>query len=69
MLLVLSRPGSRYSTFLKAITNKREAFTGVEGEVHYSRIPTEKQKNYRGEVNYNEKDDSVLPYSHYRADS
>lgn len=33
MLLVLGRPGSGCSTFLKAVTNKRESFAGVEGEV------------------------------------
>lgn len=33
MLLVLGRPGSGCSTFLKAVANKREAFAGVEGDV------------------------------------
>ena len=33
MLLVLGRPGSGCSTFLKAVSNKREGFAGVEGEV------------------------------------
>jgi ATP-binding cassette subfamily G (WHITE) protein 2 (SNQ2) len=62
MLLVLGRPGSGCSTFLKAIANKREAFAGVEGEVHYGGISAEEQKkNYRGEVNYNEEDDQHFP--------
>ncbi len=33
MLLVLGRPGSGCSTFLKAVTNKRDSFAGVEGDV------------------------------------
>ncbi|KAF4637433.1 hypothetical protein G7Y89_g666 [Cudoniella acicularis] len=62
MLLVLGRPGSGCSTFLKAITNKREAFAGVTGEVSYGGIPAaEQHKNYRGEVNYNEEDDQHFP--------
>ncbi|RDW72004.1 putative ATP-binding multidrug cassette transport protein [Coleophoma crateriformis] len=62
MLLVLGRPGSGCSTFLKAITNKRESFAGVYGEVSYGGISAAEQiKNYRGEVNYNEEDDSHFP--------
>ncbi|KAH6678280.1 ABC-2 type transporter-domain-containing protein [Halenospora varia] len=62
MLLVLGRPGSGCSTFLKAITNKRGGFAGVTGDVSYGGIPAEEQmKNYRGEVNYNEEDDQHFP--------
>jgi ABC-type multidrug transport system ATPase subunit len=62
MLLVLGKPGSGCSTFLKAIANKREGFAGVEGHVSYGGIPAEEQrKNYRGEVNYNEEDDQHFP--------
>ncbi|KAG0649701.1 abc multidrug transporter atrF [Hyphodiscus hymeniophilus] len=62
MLLVLGKPGSGCTTFLKAITNKRESFAGVEGEVHYGGISAEEQKKtYRGEVNYNEEDDQHFP--------
>ena len=62
MLLVLGRPGSGCSTFLKAVANKREAFAGVEGEVSYGGIPAKEQaKHYGGEVNYNEEDDQHFP--------
>lgn len=62
MLLVLGRPGSGCSTFLKAITNKREEFAAVTGDVYYGGISaTEQKKKYRGEVNYNEEDDQHLP--------
>ncbi|KAI0395863.1 ABC-2 type transporter-domain-containing protein [Xylariaceae sp. FL0594] len=58
MMLVLGRPGAGCSTFLKAITNNREAFAAVEGEVSYGGISAERQKKmYRGEVNYNPEDD------------
>jgi hypothetical protein len=62
MLLVLGRPGSGCSTFLKAVANKREAFADVEGEVSYGGIPAKEQaKHYKGEVNYNEEDDQHFP--------
>ncbi|TAQ88979.1 hypothetical protein B7494_g2691 [Chlorociboria aeruginascens] len=62
MLLVLGKPGSGCSTFLKAIANKRGEFAGVTGDVSYGGIPAEEQvKHYRGEVNYNEEDDQHFP--------
>ncbi|KAI5865403.1 ABC-2 type transporter-domain-containing protein [Durotheca rogersii] len=58
MMLVLGRPGSGCSTFLKAASNNCESFAAVEGEVSYGGIPAAKQKKmYRGEVNYNPEDD------------
>ncbi|KAI1101221.1 ABC-2 type transporter-domain-containing protein [Jackrogersella minutella] len=58
MMLVLGRPGSGCSTFLKAVSNKTESFAAVEGEISYGGIPAKKQKQiYRGEVNYNPEDD------------
>ncbi|KAL6709778.1 ATP-binding cassette transporter snq2 [Coniothyrium glycines] len=61
MMLVLGRPGSGCSTFLKAISNNRESYAAVEGEVSYGGIPAEKQKKFfRGEVTYNPEDDSHM---------
>lgn len=58
MMLVLGRPGSGCSTFLKAISNNRETFAEVTGDVSYGGIPADKQKKmYRGEVVYNQEDD------------
>ncbi|EKG16532.1 ABC transporter-like protein [Macrophomina phaseolina MS6] len=58
MMLVLGRPGSGCSTFLKAISNKREGYAAVTGDVTYGGISAEKQrKQFRGEVTYNPEDD------------
>ncbi|GAB7349284.1 hypothetical protein MBLNU459_g8429t2 [Dothideomycetes sp. NU459] len=58
MMLVLGRPGSGCTTFLKAVANNREGYAEVTGDVSYGGIPAEKQKKmYRGEVNYNMEDD------------
>lgn len=62
MMLVLGRPGSGCSTFLKAIANDRESFAEVTGDVTYGGISAaEQRKNYRGEVNYNPEDDQHFP--------
>lgn len=61
MCLVLGRPGSGCSTFLKAVANNRESYASVEGDVSYGGISAEKQKKqFRGEVNYNPEDDSHM---------
>lgn len=50
MMLVLGRPGSGCSTFLRAISNDREGFAEVTGDISYGGISAEKQKKtYRGE--------------------
>ena len=62
MMLVLGRPGSGCSTFLKTIANQRGSYAKVDGDVSYGGISAEKQKaQYRGEVGYNPEDDQHLP--------
>ncbi len=58
MVLVIGRPGSGCSTFLKTIANKRNGFIGVDGDVNYGGIPAKTMaKRYFGEVVYSEEDD------------
>ncbi|KAL7273145.1 ATP-binding cassette transporter snq2 [Rhizina undulata] len=62
MLLVLARPGSGSSTFLRALTNQRREFTNISGEVHYAGLPFELAKGqYRGEILFNGEEDIHLP--------
>ncbi|EAA35951.1 hypothetical protein GE21DRAFT_25 [Neurospora crassa] len=62
IMLVLGRPGSGCSTFLKVAANNRGDYAAVEGEVHYGGISAEEvAKKYRGEVVYNGEDDIHLP--------
>ncbi|KAK3372608.1 ABC-2 type transporter-domain-containing protein [Podospora didyma] len=62
MMLVLGRPGSGCSTFLRVIANNRGGYAAVEGEVSYSGISAaEADKHYRGEVVYNGEDDQHMP--------
>ncbi|KAL8291281.1 hypothetical protein RQP46_002259 [Phenoliferia psychrophenolica] len=58
MVLVLGRPGSGCTTFLKTIANQRGGYLSVDGDVSYGGIPAEVMgKQYRGEVVYNQEDD------------
>ncbi|KAJ6261194.1 ABC multidrug transporter atrB [Drechslerella dactyloides] len=58
MLLVLGRPGSGCSTFLKAIANQRKSFVAVNGEVTYGGTSARDiAKNYRSEILYNPEND------------
>ncbi|GKT48118.1 brefeldin A resistance protein [Colletotrichum spaethianum] len=62
IMLVLGRPGSGCSTFLKAIANHRDEYAQVDGEVFYGVIPAEDQlQRFRGEVVYCEEDDRHFP--------
>ncbi|KAG6901006.1 hypothetical protein C0995_002576 [Termitomyces sp. Mi166 len=62
MLLVLGRPGSGCTTFLKTIANRREEYYAVNGEVHYDCLSPEDIKNhYRGDIQYCPEDDIHFP--------
>ncbi|KAG6829831.1 hypothetical protein H0H92_003374 [Tricholoma furcatifolium] len=62
MLLVLGRPGSGCSTFLKTMANIREEYHSVNGEVHYDSLsPSDVRNHYRGDVQYCPEDDIHFP--------
>ncbi|OTB05427.1 hypothetical protein M426DRAFT_10751 [Hypoxylon sp. CI-4A] len=58
ILLVLGRPGSGCSTFLKTFCNQRAGYEDVLGDVTYGGTDAKTMaKNYRGEIIYNPEDD------------
>lgn len=62
MVLVLGRPGSGCTTFLKVIANQRFGYTKVNGEVLYGPFDSKTfEQRYRGEAVYNEEDDVHHP--------
>lgn len=62
MTLVLGRPGSGCTTFLKVLANYRAGFTAISGDVYYNGIPSEEfGDKYDGETVYNQEDDVFLP--------
>lgn len=62
MCLVLGRPGSGCTTFLKVVANQRFGYTNIEGEVLYGQFDSQTFGNkYRGEAVYNGEDDVHHP--------
>lgn len=61
MVLVLGKPGSGCTTFLKTIANQRYGYTGVTGEVLYGPWNAKEFDQYRGEAVYNAEDDIHHP--------
>lgn len=62
MCLVLGKPGSGCTSFLKVISNQRYGYTSVEGEVLYGQFDSSTfEKRYRGEAVYNGEDDIHHP--------
>lgn len=58
MVLVLGRPGSGCTTFLKIIANQRFGYTGIQGDVRYGPFTSDEfEKRYRGEAIYCQEDD------------
>jgi len=57
MVLVLGRPGSGCTTFLKTIANQRYGYTGFDGEVLYGPLTAKEFSQYRGEAVYSAEDD------------
>ncbi|KAG6026034.1 hypothetical protein E4U41_001372, partial [Claviceps citrina] len=58
LLLVLGRPGSGCSTFLKALCNQRSGFVSVSGSVTYGGASaSEMARSFRGDIIYNPEDD------------
>ncbi|KAF8416806.1 ABC-2 type transporter-domain-containing protein [Tirmania nivea] len=62
MVLVLGRPGSGCTTFLKIMANQRYGYTKTDGDVLYGRFPAITfGKRFRGEAVYNQEDDIHHP--------
>lgn len=62
MVLVLGRPGSGCSTFLKVISNERSGYTSVTGNVKYGSFDAHHfGAHYRGEAVYSSEDDIHHP--------
>lgn len=61
MILVLGKPGSGCTTFLKTITNQRQEYTSVTGDVRYGPWRAHEFNQYRSETVYNGEEDIHHP--------
>ncbi|GAA5975740.1 hypothetical protein JCM11641_005856 [Rhodosporidiobolus odoratus] len=63
MLLVLGRPGSGCTSFLKTLANNTDSFNSIEGTVSFDGLtPKEMLKHHRGDVAYLPEDDHHLAH-------
>lgn len=63
MLLVLGRPGSGCSTFLKTMAGELSHFKGVEGDILYDGVPQKEMlKHFKSDVIYNGEMDVHFPH-------
>ncbi|KAI1397475.1 ABC transporter PeaB1 [Hypoxylon fuscum] len=61
MLLVIGKPGSGCTTFLKAIANMREEYKRVDGQVSYGGRPADDRDPDRVRLTFCAEEDSHLP--------
>ncbi|KAL3484275.1 ABC-2 type transporter-domain-containing protein [Aspergillus germanicus] len=61
MLLVLGRPGSGCTSFLRVLSNDRAAFDEVRGETRYGSMDHKAAKRYRQQIMFNTEDDVHFP--------
>ncbi|PYH80056.1 hypothetical protein BO82DRAFT_313773 [Aspergillus uvarum CBS 121591] len=61
MLFVLGRPGSGCTSFLRVLSNDRDAFDEVVGETRYGSMDHKQAKKYRQQIMFNNEDDVHFP--------
>lgn len=61
MLLVLGRPGSGCTTLLKVLSNHREGYAEVTGDVHWGSLDEKQAQQYRGQIVMNTEEELFFP--------
>ncbi|KAF8314175.1 hypothetical protein DL93DRAFT_2228010 [Clavulina sp. PMI_390] len=61
MALIVGRPGSGCTTFLKTLANFRDSFAGIDGEVLYGNMGAKEAKKYPGQIVFNAEDEVHYP--------
>lgn len=61
MLLVLGRPGSGCTSLLKVLSNHREEFDAVHGDVSYGNIDHRKARHFRNQIVMSTEEDAHFP--------
>lgn len=61
MLLVLGRPGSGCTTLLKMLTNRREGYHTINGDVHFGSMTPKEAEDYHGQIVMNTEEELFYP--------
>ncbi|KAH6845782.1 ABC-2 type transporter-domain-containing protein [Chaetomium sp. MPI-CAGE-AT-0009] len=61
MLLVLGRPGAGCTSLLRVLSNQRESFDEIQGEVRYGNMDCRRARQHRQQITFNTEDDVHFP--------
>jgi ABC-type multidrug transport system ATPase subunit len=61
MLLVLGRPGSGCTTLLKMLSNRREGYKNITGDVRFGNMTPEEASKYQGQIVMNTEEELFYP--------
>ncbi|KFZ23491.1 hypothetical protein V502_02029 [Pseudogymnoascus sp. VKM F-4520 (FW-2644)] len=61
MLLVLGSPGSGCTTLLKMLSNRREGYASIKGDVWFGSMTHDEAKQYRGQIVMNTEEEVFFP--------
>ena len=61
MMLVVGRPGSGCTTFLKSLAGLHDGYAGVDGQIKYGTMGKKELKPYRNEVIFVSEEDTFYP--------
>jgi ABC-type multidrug transport system ATPase subunit len=61
MLLVLGRPGSGCTTLLKMLSNRREGYKNITGDVRFGNMTPEESSKYQGQIVMNTEEELFYP--------
>ncbi|KAJ5160816.1 uncharacterized protein N7482_007820, partial [Penicillium canariense] len=61
MLLVLGRPGSGCTTLLKMLSNRREGYRKITGDVRFGSMTPDEAQNYHGQIVMNTEEELFYP--------
>jgi ABC-type multidrug transport system ATPase subunit len=61
MLLVLGRPGSGCTTLLKMLSNRREGYKSIKGDVRFGNMDASEAEKYNGQIVMNTEEELFYP--------
>ncbi len=61
MLLVLGRPGSGCTTLLKLLSNRREGYASISGDIKFGNMDPEEAVQYKGQIVMNTEEELFYP--------
>ncbi|KAL4744626.1 hypothetical protein BDW72DRAFT_212322 [Aspergillus terricola var. indicus] len=62
MLLVLGRPGSGCTTLLKLLSNRRQGYRTIKGDVRFGTMDPEEAERYKGQIVMNTEEELFYPH-------